>query len=637
MTESRPLSASQKHRASAIAYRPEIDGLRAIAVLAVILFHAGIPGFSGGFVGVDVFFVISGFLITSIIGREIADGEFSLSGFYERRVRRILPALFFYAAFAAVLTIWLYPPHFLKQFGQSLAALALLASNILFIRKTDYFNDFQETAPLLHTWSLSVEEQYYLIAPLLLMLLLRRSRMWALAGLAVLAFASLVHAQVMLEYSATFSFYSVTTRFWELAVGGCLALAAQNWRLPAANPLVALAGLIMIGWAVVSYDPLIPFPGLSAALPVLGCALIIAFSHGRSLSAQILGLRWLVWIGLVSYSWYLSHYMIFAVARSLGYELGANALTFGLIGVSLVMAIATYVLIEQPARKAVASRKTVFGLALAASAGLAALGMTIHFTDGLRDFKHSRLSPEMRETVLDVETAQRSRRADRSRIMSGARRPFADDDLRKVVVLGDSLAIDFYVATQFGDFAETQFRYTRMDDECMAASFEDAPMRQRCQRTWGKLRDLGFLESADEIVLVANWNATTTSNVADFAQMLEERGKAVTVVGPADFTHASSLSYNMARRGITGEETERVMFDNMLFSRDRFFRTLEEELQRRGVAFRTIEKRDAFCAMAEQRCALIADGEWLIFDRHHLTAAGYRHVGQRMRPLGWFR
>ena len=215
------------HSAFATGYRKDIDGLRAIAVVAVILFHARFWPFSGGFVGVDVFFVISGFLITSIIKKEFDRREFSIAKFYERRIRRIFPALFFLLLGITPAALLVLLPVETLRFGQSLVATALFAANIYFWRDSGYFSADQERNPLLHTWSLAVEEQFYIFFPLFLWLLLKLARpRLATAGLAIALLLSLALAQWQLPARPDAVFYLLPTRAWELALGGLLALGA---------------------------------------------------------------------------------------------------------------------------------------------------------------------------------------------------------------------------------------------------------------------------------------------------------------------------------------------------------------------------------------------------------------------------
>src|SRR5215207_4006092 len=225
MTKAAALGGGQASRAAAtsltrpaFAYRADIDGLRALAVIPVLLFHAGFPAFGGGFVGVDMFFVISGYLITSIIHGDIEAGRFSLLSFYERRIRRIFPALFTVLFASTVMTTLILLPDPLKDFGQSVAAATLFASNVLFWEETGYFAGAAEQKPLLHTWSLAVEEQFYLVFPLFLLLLARAGRAGipATAAIFLLSFAASVWA---VPHAPTAAFYLAPFRAWELLLG----------------------------------------------------------------------------------------------------------------------------------------------------------------------------------------------------------------------------------------------------------------------------------------------------------------------------------------------------------------------------------------------------------------------------------
>ena len=209
-----------------MTYRREIDGLRALAVLPVILFHAGFPTFSGGFVGVDVFFVISGYLITSIILAERQAGTFTLVGFYERRARRILPALFVVMGVCSVFSwLWLLPSD-MKMFSQSLVAVPAFASNILFYLTSSYFEPAAELKPLLHTWSLSVEEQYYLLYPIMLLIAWRFGKRWIVAVLILLTGMSLAAAHYGSTTDPSFTFFLLPTRGWEILIGALVGFYA---------------------------------------------------------------------------------------------------------------------------------------------------------------------------------------------------------------------------------------------------------------------------------------------------------------------------------------------------------------------------------------------------------------------------
>ncbi|KPB72425.1 Acyltransferase family protein [Pseudomonas syringae pv. maculicola] len=271
----------------ALGHRPEIDGLRALAVLPVILFHSGLPLFSGGFVGVDIFFVISGYLITSIIIAEMANDRFSLINFYERRARRILPALFV-VMLACLPVAWttLDPPD-LKYFAKSLVAVPTFSSNLLFWLESDYFDATAELKPLLHTWTLAVEEQYYLFFPLVLMLGWRMGQTRLVALLAIVAAASLTLAQLGARQDASDTFYLLHARAWELLAGSFIAFyfASHPHNADTASPVAqaaAVLGVLLIVYSVIFFDSSTPFPGFNALVPVLGATLIIVFANGKT-------------------------------------------------------------------------------------------------------------------------------------------------------------------------------------------------------------------------------------------------------------------------------------------------------------------------------------------------------------------
>lgn len=337
-------------------YRREIDGLRAVAVLPVILFHAGFELFSGGYVGVEVFFVISGYLITSIIIGEKEAGTFTLRHFYERRARRILPALIT-VMLATVPLAWLWlPPDNLRSFSESMAAVSLFLSNFYFWNELDYFSAAAELQPLLHTWSLAVEEQYYLIAPLLIVLVwpLGLKRLGIL--FTVIALVSLLAAEWWVLSDPAGAFFLLHTRAWELMAGALAAL--YLWRresmplasLPWLRTGLAVTGLGLIAAGVFLLDGDTPFPGRYALLPVVGTTLIILFAATAEPVGRILGTRILVGIGLVSYSAYLWHQPLFAINRMRTVESMGSLTAWTLIGLTFLLAALSLRYIERPFR-----------------------------------------------------------------------------------------------------------------------------------------------------------------------------------------------------------------------------------------------------------------------------------------------
>jgi peptidoglycan/LPS O-acetylase OafA/YrhL len=374
-------------------YRKEIDGLRAIAVIPVILFHAGFEHFSGGFVGVDVFFVVSGYLITTIILSEKEKGTFSLINFYEKRARRIIPALFL-VMLASTLAAWfLLSPAHMKDFSQSLVAVSLFSSNILFWQETGYWGAVNELKPLLHTWSLAVEEQYYVLFPLFLMLMWRFSKRWILSSFFFIALGSLSLSQWAAYNLPAANFFLLPTRGWEWAIGAGVAfyfLYRKNIMRSllshkAVDEFLSFFGLILIGYAVFVFDEQTPFPSLYALVPTIGTGLVLIFASKETLSGKLLGSKILVAIGLISYSTYLWHQPLFVFARHISLEEPSKVI-FGILSIiSILLACISWKFVETPFRKKGRfSRKHIFSLTLIGSAVFITFGLIGHMTDGYK-------------------------------------------------------------------------------------------------------------------------------------------------------------------------------------------------------------------------------------------------------------
>lgn len=376
-----------------LKYRPEIDGLRAVAVLPVIAFHAGFSLMSGGFIGVDVFFVISGYLIATIIFERMQTGAFSLLDFYEARARRILPALFF-VMLACIPFAWLLMnPVQWREFSESMVWTSFFSSNIFFWLNSDYFASASEFKPLIHSWSLAVEEQYYLFFPVIILAGWRFGKTLLSGLLITLALASFLLCCWLATRSPDANFFLTPPRIWELLAGvGCAAilLYRKDWVNMTPQILaqaLSAAGLAMIAFGVVRFDQSTPFPSAWALFPVLGTALIILFANGQSLIGRLLSVRPLVWIGLISYSAYLWHQPIFAFARIHFAEQPSAMIMLGLAALSLLLAFISWRWVEQPFRKQKTSGKVlggrkwlknrdgVFTFALAGILGFSALGI----------------------------------------------------------------------------------------------------------------------------------------------------------------------------------------------------------------------------------------------------------------------
>ena len=386
-----------------INYRADIDGLRSIAVIPVLLFHSGWTLFRGGFVGVDIFFVISGYLISKIIWTEVREKRFSILRFYERRARRILPALFVVIAACFLVGYRLMLASHYDLFAQSAVAAVLSVSNVFFWHQSGYFAPDVDFAPLLHTWSLGVEEQFYVIFPILLLVLhrlgLRLTR--ALPILLVLTFALGVYFSFTRPFGA---FYLLPARTWELLLGATLGVGAVPQLKGRGNELLGLAGLFSVIGSIFLIDAHQPFPGFVALFPCLGAAALLYSGSAATLAARILSARPLVFVGLISYSLYLWHWPIFSFARMIAADvhLGWLAATAG-IALSFLLATLSWYYVERPFRNArVWPARAIAIFSIAGALALVAAGLTVHFLHGMP----SRLNPAVLTTqsaALDVD------------------------------------------------------------------------------------------------------------------------------------------------------------------------------------------------------------------------------------------
>lgn len=334
-------------------YRPEIDGLRALAVVPVILFHAGFEVFSSGFVGVDVFFVISGYLITTIISAELEQGKFSIISFYERRARRILPVLFLVMLVSVPFSWILLAPAELTSYSKSLVAVPLLVSNFFFWRDGGYFETAASLKPLLHTWSLALEEQYYFLFPLFLVVVWRLGKRW-ISGLLSLLFAtSLSVAQWAAHANPSAVFFLLPTRGWELLIGTFAAyyLSGPNGKNigKGLSEVGGCLGVALILYSVFGFRAATPILGFYALIPTGGALLVILFATQQTSVGKFIGHKAFVSVGLISYSAYLWHQPVFAFARYWRPNLGLMTMV-PLIGLVIVLSIVSWLFVERPFR-----------------------------------------------------------------------------------------------------------------------------------------------------------------------------------------------------------------------------------------------------------------------------------------------
>lgn len=384
-------------------YRTEIDGLRALAVVPVILFHAGFELFSGGYVGVDMFFVISGYLITIILIEDIEEKRFSILNFYERRARRIFPALFLVMLVCIPFAwMWMLPSQMI-DFSQSLVAVSFFAANILFWRENGYFAAAAQEKPLLHTWSLAVEQQYYVLFPVFLILAWRFGKNRVFWMIIVMITVSFLLSEWGWRNKATANFYLAPTRAWELLAGSIAAFVVQKQGVQKNNSL-SLLGLAAIVFSIFSYDETTPFPSMYALVPVLGVVMVFLYAEEETLVARLLSNRAAVGIGLISYSAYLWHQPLFAFARIRTLEYPSTVLMSVLCLLSVLLAYSSWHFIEKPFRnKALISRTYILSISIIMLGLFSTAGLLGHFNQGFPN----RISNELLTTLENIDDDER--------------------------------------------------------------------------------------------------------------------------------------------------------------------------------------------------------------------------------------
>ena len=624
-------------------YRPEIDGLRTIAVVPVILFHAGFSWMSGGFVGVDVFFVISGYLITTILLTEMDQGRYSLMRFYERRARRILPALFVVMA-ACIPFAWAFMLQTqLRDFFESLTVTALFSSNFLFWSESGYFAAMAEEKPLLHTWSLAVEEQYYLLFPPALWAAMRFGRRTALGMIVLAALVSLGMA-VLLDMTPESRFFLTHTRVWELLVGSlCAWLMLYQPKQPNQVASGLGLGLIILSIFVLNHDT--PYPQFAAAA-VLGTALIIIFGRTGTLVARVLSLRWMVGIGLISFSAYLWHQPLFAFARITTIGPPPDWIMVLLAVISIGLAALSWRFVEQPFRgspaRVLPKRALLFAASLAGIMTFSLLGWYGHEKEGFPDRSVVR---NLTEPLIDARF-ERFRTWDVLDGIAPARfdlMQFSDEpDSRKLLLLGDSHSKGLFNAFyQNPDlFPDLEVRRVALNFSCFAA-----PNGRDCLNT---LIDEApeLFARATHVALAARWHRPgRLAALEPVVEAIRAKGIAPVIIGMTSeyTTEGPVLIADIARDvGFDGTTPFPVDVANAKFHQARSPLALETNIKMRALAaemdLRYLDRQALVCEPGTARCiGVTPGGEAVTYDYGHWTLAGSKYFGQRIAETDWLR
>ncbi|MBI4754070.1 MAG: acyltransferase, partial [Betaproteobacteria bacterium] len=539
---------------AAIVHRKDLDGLRALAILPVVSHHGGLPGFSGGYVGVDVFFVLSGYLITGIVAAGVAEGSFSFVGFYLRRAKRILPALFAVLGSGFVLGLFLLTPGELQSYGRCLVATVFFVSNIVFWSEGGYFDSAADFKPLLHTWSLGVEEQFYLLWPPLLLLLLRCGKSLRFSLLWGVLVVSFVAACLGVVFRPRPAFFLLPARAWELLLGAALALRmVRAPRSGLAADACSVAGLALIAGSVLALERGSPFPGWNALWPCVGAGLLILAGEGAVVNRRLLSAAPMVWVGLISYSLYLWHWLLLSFANILTVGELAPASALILVGAAAGLSLLTWRYVEVPLRTAVVRAPGISVMRYgAASLAVALVGGMAWSLGGLQQ----RVSPAVAREEAFAAPNPYMYACDRSSLRVShvdARCRFDPRVAPDVVVWGDSHADHFFVGV-----AE-RLRRAGKNAELLYVS-QCPPLRPGSTLVRAKAslchefnrRTLNYLRAASNVemvILAASWDdygraagdaagqgsagAHLEADLGEVVRVLEEAGKRVVLLGRA--------------------------------------------------------------------------------------------------------
>jgi len=609
-------------------YRPDIDGLRAIAVLSVIGFHVGFRSFAGGFVGVDVFFVISGFLITRLIRDQVGAGTFTFRTFYLRRARRLLPMLLFTLTATTAVAAIVLSPLLLKEFGASAVAASVSASNLFFYRQVDYFDTSAIFKPLLHTWSLSVEEQFYLFWPALLVLAFRYLPRAATPCLIAAIGAASLGLSWYFRASPAAVFYLAPFRAWEFAAGALVVWLPERRTGNVFAEIGCLSGLILVVASALGLHPAL-FGTSSLLLPCLGTALILYYGTARY-SGLVLRNRVAVGVGLISYSLYLVHWPLIVFLRYHRLDEFMLLERWAIILAAIALAVLTYTFIETPFRRMTAGRVrySTRGFVLRGAAGLAlvvTVGLHMWATGGWIWRFPEAIRRQIRTDAIAYDKVYTWR---------GFRqfeRPFAREHGKKVLLVGDSQAADFFnVLQESGRLAHADIRTVELDMECQALisvspeQYEALSSQDRatCRDGYENLRTGTVSLDVEQVILAFNWDQRGIPFITSAVARFRAHGaRQVFVVG------RKSQGYGgpdiVLQRGIAPDiEAFSASHKNPI--------SWQANAAIRGLRgdFTFIDLMSDVCPSVTS-CRVLTDTRDIIFfDASHFTPSGARYVGQ---------
>ena len=642
-------------------YRPEIDGLRAVAVVPVILFHAGFGLFSGGYVGVDVFFVISGFLITSILMKDLDRGEFSIVKFYQKRIRRLLPALFL-VVFCSLVAGWLIlmPAEF-QDFFESVIAVIFCSSNFLFWQESSYWDTSSELKPLLHTWSLAVEEQYYLIFPPFLYITYRKSKKLTFWIISLVFLCSLFGAHFISDQLPTANFYLLPSRAWEMMLGSIGAFALSNEKISnlikkhkLSKEVMSVIGITMILYAIFCYDHHTPNPSLWTLIPALGALLVILYCDKNTLVGKLLSLKPMLLIGLISYSAYLWHQPIFAYARYVAFP-EQNQFLFVMLSIAVFpISYLTWKYIENPFRReSLVSNVFVFKGAAIISVlfvFISSIGIWAKGFDSRGSYQELLiLSYEPNNKKLSRQSREKLRKQSNDPDYGNHQNSYdhelwfdLNDDRNKLLVVGNSHSLDMYNTLLNSDSCSRRFELARYGDAV------------RNFMNDGGLMSSANYRHADYILICSRYSRECSASLISTIRKFNKDGKIVAVVRNVDefeefgtSTYTDKIYERKAKLISSGElsveefvksvnkEHYKLMHNKKPEAFIMHSNKVIDEIEKANLAV-VLDRTDYSVDVGNSEFYIIDhDLNKFYFDGDHYTIQGAKFYGKRIDEIKW--
>lgn len=603
-------------------YRPDIDGLRAIAVLMVLFYHADVPYFSGGYVGVDVFFVISGFLITRLLINELdAKKEIDFAGFFNRRVRRLFPAFFFMLIFTSLLAFFLFSPFELISYASQLISSSLNLSNIYFLITSGYFDADYLTKPLLHTWSLCVEVQFYLVWPFIIGFLYSR-KILNLTSIILIGLCSFCFAKAFLEAHTTAVFFLMPFRIFEFCMGACLIWPIRNnyynkylAQRPLIKEFLLLVGLIIVLYPAFAYNKATTFPGFGALLPCLGAALCI-YAGDTHFLGKLLRNKLLVGIGLLSYSLYLVHWpLIVFYKHQTGRETLSSNLAIAIIGLSLLFGLVMYRYVEVPSRKYKFKKSTFLFLYALLTLLLNLIGASMFFSGGFNWRKWSSIGSIK---VEDVQIGKESRFKVRQNICTQKGWEACDDVVlgaTNVLIMGDSHAVDalnaFYKVYPAHNYSMSQLNGCPPYHSIEEITSANHPDRIKCKILNKERYDPSYLRQFDYIVINVLYDWYTFEHLFEYLQFLKFNNVQKVIIMGNYLVLNRDMPELINKYGYNKQQITPWVRENI-------FSELRVKSRVNEFGYLYISKKDKFCHNKE--CEYFDSNQVpFTFDKHHLS------------------